>query len=350
MYRQRIGNSATGWEEDIVQNVGIDLVAFNSAFNFQLDIYKKKINGLLLTEPLPAVIGALVTAPTVNIGDIQNVGFDISARYRFNIGKVNSSIAANFTHYKNKIVDLPDPGYFTSGSARNEEGHPTGMFYGYKIMKLFDSMEEVNSAPTQDGAAPGRFRYVDTNGDNVITSDDRQYLGSPHPDFTYGFILNAQYKGFDLSAQFYGVYGNTIYNAVRRSTEFFQSNVTGNKSRALLNAWTPENTNTTVPKIENVQSFSTTNVFSDYALEGGSYFRLKTLTLGYTFNPNSSFMRMLQLSNFRLYAAISNLFTITNYSGADPDISGGSPANFGVDVATYPTNERKLSFGLTITY
>lgn len=350
MYRQRIGNSATGWEEDIVQNIGVDLVAFSNSLEFQLDVYKKKINGLLLTEPLPSVIGALVTAPTVNIGDIQNVGFDISAKYRFKAGAFNNSISANFSHYKNKIVDLPDPGYFTSGTARNEEGHPTGMFYGYKIMKIFDSQEEVDNAPTQDGAAPGRFRYVNTDGDDKITADDRQYLGSPHPDFTYGFILSSQYKGFDLAAQFYGVQGNTIYNQVRMSTEFFQSNVTANKSRKLLNAWTPDNINTTVPKIENVQSFSTTSAFNSYALESGSYFRLKTLTLGYTFNPNTPFMKMLQLSTLRLYVQASNLFTITNYSGADPDISGGSPANFGVDVATYPTNERKISFGLTITY
>lgn len=350
MYRQRIGNSATGWEEDVVQNIGVDLVAFNNSFDFQLDVYKKKINGLLLTEPLPSVIGALVTAPTVNIGDIQNIGFDISAKYRFKVGAFVNSITGNFSHYKNKIVDLPDPGYFASGTARNEEGHPTGVFYGYKVMKIFDSQEEVDNAPTQDGAAPGRFRYVNTDGDDKITADDRQYLGSPHPDFTYGFILSTQYKGFDLAAQFYGVHGNTIYNQVRMSTEFFQSNVTANKSRKLLNAWTPDNTNTSVPKIENVQSFSTTSAFNSYALESGSYFRLKTLTLGYTFNPNTSFMRMLQISNLRLYVQASNLFTITNYSGADPDISGGSPANFGVDVATYPTNERKISFGLTITY
>lgn len=350
MYRQRIGNSATGWEEDVVQNIGVDLVAFNNSFDFQIDVYKKKINGLLLTEPLPSVIGALVTAPTVNIGDIQNIGFDISAKYRFKVGAFVNSITGNFSHYKNKIVDLPDPGYFASGTARNEEGHPTGVFYGYKVMKIFDSQEEVDNAPTQDGAAPGRFRYVNTDGDDKITADDRQYLGSPHPDFTYGFILSTQYKGFDLAAQFYGVHGNTIYNQVRMSTEFFQSNVTANKSRKLLNAWTPDNTNTSVPKIENVQSFSTTSAFNSYALESGSYFRLKTLTLGYTFNPNTSFMRMLQISNLRLYVQASNLFTITNYSGADPDISGGSPANFGVDVATYPTNERKISFGLTITY
>ena len=133
-------------------------------------------------------------------------------------------------------------------------------------------------------------------------------------------------------------------------TEFFQSNVTGNKSRKLLNAWTPENTNTSVPKIESVQSFSTTNVFSSYALESGSYLRLKTLSVGYTFSPNCAFMKRLQLSSLRIYAQASNLFTITNYSGADPDISGGSPANFGVDVATYPTNEPKLSFGLSVTY
>lgn len=134
------------------------------------------------------------------------------------------------------------------------------------------------------------------------------------------------------------------------NTEFFGSNITANKSRKLLNAWTPENTNTTVPIIENVQTLSTTTAFNSYALEDGSYFRLKTVTLGYSFNAQSSLMKRLHLSNLRLYAQASNLFTITKYSGLDPDISAGSPGSFGIDVATYPTNEPKITVGLTVTY
>jgi len=316
-----------------------------------LDLYKKSINGLLLTEPLPSVIApsGYVSSPTINIGDIKNTGLDVTARYRFNINDVNNSINLNFDKYKNEIVKLPDPGYFGE-SNRNQVGYPTGMFYGYKIIGIFKDQNEVDVAAEQDGAEPGRFRYEDINDDDKITTEDRQFLGSPHPDFTYGLALNSEYMGFDISAQFFGVYGNTIINQTRNSTEFFQDAVTTNKSRALLNAWTPKNTNTSVPKIENASSFSTNSAFNDYAFEDGSYLRLKTLSLGYNINPKSSFMQQFAITNFRIAVTMSNVFTITKYSGLDPDVAAGSPSAFGMDVATYPTNERRLTFGLNMTF
>ncbi len=356
--KSRIGNSYTGWEENKVANIGFDLTAFN-AFNFQLDFYKKSVNGLLFTEPLPAVISPSgVSSPTVNIGDIQNTGFDANVGYTFKeITKdLNASLSLNVTHYRNKIIKLPDPGYFAAGGVvfgdytRNEVGYPMGMFYGYRVLGLFNTSDEIFNAPVQKDAELGRFQFLDFDGSDEITSDDRHFLANPHPKFTYGFTLNTDYKGFDLMAHFYGVYGNTIFNAMKAYTDFYQYYPFSNKGRSLLNAWTPTNTNTTIPKIENTSSFSTNQYFSSYFLESGSYFRLKTITLGYTINPEYRLIRSAKISNLRFYAQATNLFTITKYSGPDPDIAAGSNSSWGVDIATYPTNEARFTFGVNITF
>lgn len=349
MAQNRIGNSSTGWEKDIIKNIGIDAVLFNNSFDFQIDLYKKSISGLLLTEPLPAVIGASVSQPTINIGDIQNVGIDFTARYRFNISEFRNQVSLNLDTYKNKIVKLPDPGYFGE-NYRNQVGYPTGMFYGYKIVGIFKNQDQIDVAAEQDGAAIGRFQYENINGDDKITPEDRQFLASPHPDFSMGLVLSSEFKGFDISAQFYGVYGNTIFNQTRMSTDFFQTGVTNNKSKRILDAWTPENTDTTVPKIDNASSFSSDGAFNDYALEDGSYLRLKALTIGYNLNNNWKFMKQLHISQFRISATLNNVFTITKYSGLDPEIAAGSPSAFGIDTATYPTNERRFTFGINLTF
>lgn len=347
--RDRIGNYFTSWERDKVLNFGLDASLFNYAWDFQLDFYKKSIDGLLLTEPLPSVIGALVSAPKINVGDIQNTGFDFSTKYKFKAGAFSNEISVNFGTYKNKIISLPDPGYF-GGNSRNEVGHPTGMFYGYKIMGIFKDQDEVDVAAEQDGAEPGRFRYVDTNNDDKITPEDRQFIGSPHPDFTYGFVLSTEFKGFDFSAHFYGVQGNKIYNNTRINLDFFQSDVVANHSRTIFNAWRPDNTGASIPKIETARSFSTVDAFNDYALEDGSYLKLKTISIGYTMNPKWMMMKKLAISNLRLYCNLDNVFTLTRYSGLDPEIPLGLPESFGYDTATYPTSERRLTLGLNITF
>src|SRR5690606_7308629 len=156
------------------------------------------------------------------------------------------NISANITTYKNKVVDIPEPGYFDAGSqqqlgnvVRNQEGHAVSSFFGYEVMHLFRDDAEVAKAPQQTGAAPGRFRYRDVDGNGKIDAADRTFLGSPNPDFTYGLNLNISYKNFDLGAIFYGSQGNEIVNALKVNTHFFGTYV-GGKSNDLLNAWTPE--------------------------------------------------------------------------------------------------------------
>jgi len=356
----RIGNRVTGWEENIVTNVGIDLVAFNNRIDFSIDYYKKSINGLLFTEPLPAVIIGGANAPAVNIGDIQNTGVDVNAQYRSKAdADFNYSIGVNFTSYNNKVVNIPGPGYFYAGNmgtisqtvgnaVRNEEGHPISSFYGYKVIGLFNNDEEVEKAPVQDGAAPGRFRYADIDGDGQITGDDRTHLGSPNPDFTYGVSLNLAYRNFDFSTFLYGSQGNELFNTVKAYTHFLAFYPPSNKSNDLLNAWTPENTNTNIPKIETTKSFSTTDAPNSFYVEDGSFLKIKSLMLGYTIK--SSLIQNLNISNMRLYVQVADLFTFTKYTGLDPEL-GGATQNFGIesDSGNYP-NYRSLNFGLSLSF
>src|SRR5690606_30587873 len=277
------------------------------------------------------------TAPSVNIGDIQNTGIDASVRYRGKIGSdLTYGAGLNLTTYKNRVVNIPDPGYFDTGShqavgamVRNQEGHPVSSFFGYKVIGLFNSQQEVDAAPTQNAAAPGRFRYADINGDGVINPDDRTHLGDPNPDFTYGLNLNLGYKRFDFSAFFYGSQGNEIFNLTKTYTHFAGFYPTTNLSKDLLNAWTPENTNTNIPKIESQGGFSTTSVPNSFYVENGSFLKMRSLALGYT--VPKVFLQKYKINNLRVYAQAENLFTITKYSGLDPEIIGGSTSALGID-------------------
>lgn len=352
----RIGNLATGWEENVVTNIGMDMSLLNNNLEVSLEYYKKKINGLLFTQPLPAVIIGGATSPSVNIGDIQNTGIDASVRYRGKIGNgLTYSAGVNLTSYKNKVVNIPDPGYFFSGShqglgsmIRNEEGHPVSSFYGYRVLGLFNSQEEVDKSPTQNAAAPGRFKYEDINNDGVINPDDRTHLGNPNPAFTYGINLNLGYKRFDLGAFFYGSQGNKIFNLTKTYTHFAGYYPTTNKSRDLLNAWTPENTNTDIPKVEAINTFSTALAPNSFFIESGSFLKMRSLSLGYTVAPEA--LQKLRVNNLRVFLQVENLFTITKYSGLDPEIIGGDTSSNGLDRGSYPNNERGYIFGLSLNF
>lgn len=351
----RIGNPATGWEENVVSNFGFDMALLNGSIEVSAEYYKKAINGLLFTEPLPAVVIGGASAPSVNIGDIQNTGVDAAVKYRGSVNKFRYSVGVNVTTYNNEVVDIPDPGYFFSGShqgvgamVRNEEGHPVSSFYGYQITGLFNSQEEVDNAPTQTAAAPGRFRYQDVNNDGVINADDRTHLGDPNPDLTYGINLNLGYGNFDLSAFLFGSQGNEIFNLTKSYTHFMGFYPTTNISRDLLNAWTPDNTNTNIPIVESQGSFSTTTAPNSFYIEDGSFLKLRSLALGYTVPP--AVLQKLKITNLRLFVQGENLFTLTKYSGLDPEIIGGSTSALGIDRGSYPNNEKGLLLGLNVSF
>lgn len=373
-FRQsRIGNPDTGWEQNVITNIGLDASLFNNRVSISAEWYKKSINGLLFPLPLPATVGG-ATPPTVNIGDIQNKGWDFSVTYRYTMNRdLSFGLRANVSTYKNLVVNIPDPGYFdVAGSrvgtlVRNQAGHPVGSFFGYDVIGLFQSDQDVKSSPAQTDAAPGRFKYRDVNGDGKITPDDRTFFGNPNPAFTYGLNLNLTYRRFDLSGIFYGSQGNDVINWVRYYTDFMGTSVGKGKSNVLLNAWRPDNLNATTPIAESAGSFSTNGAFNSYYKENGSFLKLRTLTLGYSFDP--ALLRKVGITKLRVYAQAANLFTLTKYSGIDPELSGsvgGNPASsvfgngyatgtqssatFGIDYGNYPNNQRNFLLGVNFSF
>jgi hypothetical protein len=257
------------------------------------------------------------------------------------------------------VVKIPDPGYFDVADSRigklvrNQVGHPVGSFFGYEVLGLFQSDEDVSKSPTQTDAAPGRFKYRDVNGDGQITPEDRTFFGNPNPDFTYGLNLNATYKGFDFSTIFYGSQGNDAINFVRYYTDFFGTSEGKGKSNVLKEAWTPQNTNAKTPMAEYASTFSTNGVFNSYYKENGSFLKLRSLVIGYTINPSS--LRKYNISKFRIYLQGANLFTITKYSGLDPELSGSlsgtqASSSFGIDYGNYPNNQKSFLVGLNVTF
>jgi len=353
----RIGNPATGWEEDQLTNIGLDAIVLKNKIDLSVEWYKKSINGLLFSPTLPATVGGPGSAqpPTVNIGDIENKGWDISATYHGTIGKdFKFDISGNVTTYKSNIIAIPGD-YFDASSGgtrlqnqtRNQVGHPIGAFFGYKVIGLFQSQEEVDKAPTQDAAAPGRFRYADVNNDGQITPDDRTFIGDPNPNFTYGINLNASYKGFDFTAFFYGSEGNDVFNYVRYWTDFYPS-FQGVKSKDLLyNSWTPDRPNAKTPIAENESNFSNNGVTNSYYIENGSFLKCKSMILGYTLPSDK--LKRIGVDRFRVYVQAANLFTITNYTGQDPEVTGNN-SSFGIDYGTYPNNQKMYIVGVNLSF
>jgi len=350
----RIGNLKTGWEEDKLTNFGLDAVILKNKLDFSVEYYKKSINGLLFTDPVGATVGG-ATRPVVNIGDIENKGWDFSAAYHGSAGKdFKFDISGNLTTYKSKIISIPGD-YFDASSGgtrlqnqtRNQVGHPIGAFFGYEVIGLFQSQEDVDKSPTQDAAGPGRFKYKDVNGDGVITADDRTFMGDPNPKFTYGINLNASYKGFDFSMFLYGSQGNDVFNYVPYWTDFYPS-FQGVKSKNLLyNSWTPDNPNAKTPIAENESNFSNNGVTNSYYIENGSFLKCKSMILGYTI-PSAQLKRI-GVDRFRVYVQAANLFTITKYTGQDPEVTGNN-SSFGIDYGTYPNNQKMYIVGVNLSF
>jgi hypothetical protein len=357
-YQSSIGNENTGWEQDIVTNVGVDVVVLDNKLSASVEWYKKSINGLLFPQPLPATTGG-AAAPIINIGDIQNKGWDFSVAYRDAINdNFQFNVGANLSAYRNKVVKIPS-GYFDIKSSRIgnlvriQEGQPIGTFYGYDIIGIFKDDAEVAAAPTQDAAAPGRFKYRDVDGDNEITSADRTFFGDPNPDFVYGLNFGGTYKRFDFSADFYGSQGNDALNFTRYYTDFMSVSEGKGRSNVLLDAWTPKNMNTTVAKLEYAPNFSTNSVPNSYYLEDGSFFKCRSVILGYTLNTD--LVNKYRIKTLRVYIQCTNLFTITKYTGLDPELSGtlGGPntsTSFGIDMGNYPNNQKQFLFGVKLAF
>jgi len=366
--QKRIGNPDAKWEQNINSNIGLDASLWQGRLQLTLDYYNKTVEDLLYNPEMIAGAGT-AEVPFVNIAKMTNKGFDMDASTYFNLGsEFTLNTTLSFTTYNNEIVKIAEGvPYFDqegrrfngSNIIRNQVGHPVSEFFGYQIIGFWDTADEIAQANTsaveatgdpdaiyQDGIGMGRFRYQDTNGDGIITADDRTSLGNPNPDFTYGLNIGLEYRNWDFSIFLYGVSGNDIWNNVKWWTDFYSSFQGAKSHTALYDSWTPENMNATAPIQETVGSFSTANVPNSYFVENGSYLRARQTQLGYTFDRAT--LDRLHIKGLRVYAQAANLFTITSYSGLDPEISGGT-TNFGIDEGQYP-NQRQFIFGLNLTF
>ncbi len=356
-YNSQIGNPNTSWEGDIITNFGFDAVLLHNKLDITLEWYKKKVSGLLFPDNIDIIYGG-GTAPKVNIGDMQNTGIDFSAAYHGSVGKdFKYDVSGTITSYKNKILALAKNQQYFNGPQvrnvviqRNEIGHPVWAFYGYKVIGLFQTADEVTKAPTQTDAAPGLFRYQDTNGDGKIDEADRTYIGNPNPDFTYGINISVSYKNFDFSTFMFGSHGNDIFNQTKYFTDFPDFFKGAISREAAVNSWTPTNPNASVPKLQTAGGQSSDGVTNSYFVSKGSYLRNKQMQIGYTI-PTSKISRF-GIDRIRVYVQAANLFTITKYNGLDPEIQSSDINNtqgYSVDQGNYP-HTRTYLIGVNLNF
>lgn len=357
--QNRIGNEQLLWETSTQTNIGFDLQALDNRINFTLNLFDKKTNDLLVQPPLPATFGA-ASAPFINGGSMQNRGIEVELGYNSHRSKAFTySIEGNFSYIKNKLTGLaPDLEFIASPVSntltRNLElqrsiiGAPIASFYGYKVIGIFQTQQEVNSYLNQPGKAVGHFIYEDITGDGIIDDKDRVILGSPIPTWTYGLNIRLNYKNLDLWAFGQGVAGNKIFDFTRVYSDFFASFSSTNKSVRLLDAWSTTNMISNGPPIITTKSTANDTRPSTYFIQNGSYLRLKTLQLGYTI---SEFFK--RGGEFRVYLQVENLFTITQYDGMDPEVgmqnysSSDRNLDIGVDRGIYPAY-RTFIFGINL--
>lgn len=345
------GEPATGWQEDEVMNAGLEGTLWEGKLNFILDWYSKESKGLLFPGSLPDILGG-AQPPNVNIGNVQNSGVDfmIGAKGKM-FNNWNGEVSLHGNVNRNRILKLNDLPYFESLFVRNEVGHPISSFYGYQVIGYFENTEEVSSSPVQQDAAPGRFKYLDADQNGIINDRDRIHFGHANPDFTLGLNLGFNIKNLDFSTFFYGSFGNEVINVSRALNDIFPafpgSANTAKSKKALYDSWTPQRMKASAPIVENNFNFSNVGVINSYILEDGTYFRNKSIILGYTVSGNQ--IRKWKMEKLRIYLQASNLFTMTSYSGLDPEISGQSSA-YGIDFGNYPNNQKQFLLGLNVGF
>lgn len=350
---ERYANEYVQWESVEQTDLGLDLGFFDNALTFTFDYFVKNTNNMIKTMVIPSYAGE--NPPMGNVGLMRNTGFEVEAGYKFMAGPVNMSVKGNATYIKNKLIDLGNAtgfenygiSQFSGGGTRAQNGQPFPYFYGYKTDGVFQNMDEVNAYKNSNGgliqpaAEPGDLRFVDVNGDGQITTDDRTNIGNPNPKWSFGLILNAEWKGFDFSVFFQGVADVDVFDATYR-----QDIASGNFPTWVLSRWTGEGTSNKVPKLK--QGDATNWQVSDLYVNDASYFRLKNIQLGYTL-PKALTSKA-RISRLRLFVMADNLFTWTKYHGFDPEVGAmGAGTAMGVDYGIYP-QARSFNVGFNLAF
>ncbi|NVO09925.1 MAG: TonB-dependent receptor [Bacteroidales bacterium] len=351
-----LGNKNLKWETSYQYNAGVDAELWKGAFAFSLDYFYKVTEGMLVKAPIPPSVG-YANAAWINSGSVLNTGVELEASYRHKMSEWSYSITGNLTFLHNEVLKLDAPlygGRIESGmdATRTEVGYPIGSFYLLEMDGIFQNTTDILlSAYQGNGIKPGDVKFKDQNKDGRIDDKDRVHLGSAIPKMIAGINLATNYKNFDLSVFFQGAYGNKIYVQINQDIEGFYRGFTVTQ-RYFDERWTGEGTSNTQPRASWTSKSNNATPSSRF-LEDGSYLRLKNLQFGYTIPEKT--LKIIGLSKARVYASATNLFTLTKYSGLDPEMTVSDNAKnegdiaAGIDWGTYPS-AITLMFGVDITF
>ncbi|MEQ9186857.1 MAG: TonB-dependent receptor [Cryomorphaceae bacterium] len=352
----RASNPDLKWETTRQFNVGLDLTFFK-AFDLSMNYFVKSTYNLLFQPDVSALLGSYGPGgqpPVINAGDVSNQGVELELAWQTNPQR-DAGFGLNFntTYLRNRVMSVPEGVEFLPGAnfgvggvvaTRFEEGFPIGYYIGYETDGVFQTQTEIDEAAVdQSGAEPGDFRFKDQNGDGVISfgnDDDKVMIGSPIPDFTFGFVLNARFKNFDVSANLYSAIGQEIIRNYERQQPY------ANQLGYVINRWTQPLSTDEYPRLTTDATRNTE--FSDYYVEDGSFVRLRNVQLGFTF-PKTLTARI-KMASIRIYVAANNLVTMTRYLGYDPDIgSSGGTLSAGIDYGFYP-QARTIMGGINVKF
>ena len=347
------GNPLLTWETMTSTNFALDMGFLDNKLTATIDVFSNETTGLVAQDTQKISTTAIdAAAPYTNLGAMKSTGFDLSLNYSDTTSSgLTFSINANATKATNEVTELISD-FYSGGSqrigsmTRTSVGEPISYFYGRNVLGIFQTAAEVAGHATQDGAGVGRFKYEDINGDGVINDNDRTKIGDPHPDLIFGINLNMGYKNWDMSMFWNGSMGNDIfdYTALYYETPYFFN---GGRSTRVLDSWSPTNTGAALPALSETilnNEFTSANSFF---VRDGSYLRLRTLQIGYTL-PDTIASK-LGASSARVYYNGTNLLTLTDFTGLDPEVPRGGALDIGVYSAQYPTNSAS-SLGINIKF
>lgn len=350
-----IPNPDVKWEESEQTDFGFETYLFRSSVTFSFDYFKKNTNGMLMEQPIPSYVGQ--GSPIANVGDMQNWGLEFEASWKKTYGDLHLSVTANASYLQNKLIKLGNASgeqiYENAGASgvgsyvKGKNGEVFPYFYGFKTDGIFQNQAEVdnyvntNGEKYQSAAKPGDVRFVDFNGDGIISDADKTKIGKGMPDWTFGLTLDAEWKNFDLNMFFQGTSGNDIFDFSQRGDIPAM-----NRPSWILNRWHGEGTSGFLPRMTNANPNSNWRS-SDLYIKDGSYMRLKSAQLGYTL-PRV-WTKMFSIEKFRVYLLAENLLTFTKYEGFDPEVASGGYTTIGIDRGIYPQS-RTISVGANIIF
>ena len=347
-YQAQITNPDLHWEDRYTTNLGLDAALFHNRITLTVEAYNSLSKGVIYAVPLPGYLGSSGGNPPANLGSIRNKGIEFNIGYNHNNSRIKWDVSVNGSANQNRIVTVGNQaagkGYLDAGLTRSAIGQSVGTWFLLQTAGIFQSQADVNSYKNKAGtviqplAKPGDIRYVDVNGDGQINNDDRTYVGGAFPKFQGGAQFNASYKSFSLNIQLVGVFGNKIYNGIRRNLDSYQLT----NFRSDINPWSATNTNTNEPRLgieTGDPGIASNNIGNTNRwLENGSYVRLRNVELGY--GIGKSILGKIGFTGARIFVSGQNLLTVTSYKGLDPDAVGNGLLERGYDNGNWPSSRR----------